>query len=541
MPLLGKSDITSVERRSPQSKNDKQRSGSNVAVGIEWGPRKIYDIFEFVSQVTETGPIEVPEAEDNTDDESSEAALWFTPDPKLRWFSLLSSVAEGVLLQLIYIHYEFADSKGKKQHVSQQTTRNVLMHIPTNWEEGSPMFPLSRGTLQEWVKFMTESTHFVDDPEELQQETIDLLDTRIRDRSRQIKEDQPADIDAQYMDGSEEATNIHINNSVFNAQKKYTENTPVANIEKYTMDQFMCTLALIEPADGHMEFSEFDRRFARSNVYGKLLMMSALTQAEILRLSCLADDIADRTAHLERSLADLHKSAQDYCKWSEVNASRLSTWKNAREELTGKEVANSKRLAESSAFRAFHNSKPMPTGLASPYQSPRMSFGSEVRYFLLLICWLILSVRSRRSSGFMSFDPAFRTYAPGLKSFESMFQDSSPSDLVNPAVQGTSIPKSSTAPGTPATTPANCETAVEIDIEGIKAAGVLGNALRINFDGLDDILKSQAPLDEAEKVDTGIKNQKAHDDADVGNVKTGKDVPGDSAGKQIDGIVSANE
>ena len=98
MPLLGKSDITSMERRPPSPKNDKQRSGPSVAAGIEWTPRQIYDIFEFVSQVAETAEIEVPQVEDGTENESSEVTVWFSPDPELKWFSLLSGVAEGRLM-----------------------------------------------------------------------------------------------------------------------------------------------------------------------------------------------------------------------------------------------------------------------------------------------------------------------------------------------------------------------------------------------------------------------------------------------------------
>ena len=84
MPLLGKSDITSMERRSPSPKNDKQRSGPSVAAGIEWTPRQIYDIFEFVSQVAETAEIEVPQVEDGTENESSEVTVWFSPDPGVK-------------------------------------------------------------------------------------------------------------------------------------------------------------------------------------------------------------------------------------------------------------------------------------------------------------------------------------------------------------------------------------------------------------------------------------------------------------------------
>jgi hypothetical protein len=62
----------------------------------------------------ETDLIEIPEAEDDINNKSSEAIIWFILDSKLRWFSLLSSIIEDILLQLLHIHYDFMDSIGKK-------------------------------------------------------------------------------------------------------------------------------------------------------------------------------------------------------------------------------------------------------------------------------------------------------------------------------------------------------------------------------------------------------------------------------------------
>jgi hypothetical protein len=59
-----------------------------------------------------------------------------------------------------------------------------LIYIPIKWEEEIIIFPLSIGSFKEWIKYMIESIHLIDDPEELQEDIIDYRDTRIRDNSR---------------------------------------------------------------------------------------------------------------------------------------------------------------------------------------------------------------------------------------------------------------------------------------------------------------------------------------------------------------------
>ena len=78
------------------------------------------------------------------------------------WYSRLSAVASAVLLQLLHIHYEFADSRGKKQLMNQQTIRNLLMRLPTDpASDGSmPPFPVSTGTLQAWVEYFESSSDY---------------------------------------------------------------------------------------------------------------------------------------------------------------------------------------------------------------------------------------------------------------------------------------------------------------------------------------------------------------------------------------------
>ena len=91
------------------------------------------------------------------------------------WYSRLSAVASAVLLQLLHIHYEFADSRGKKQFMNQQTVRNLLMRLPTNpaSDDNMPSFPVSTGTLKAWVEYLESSSDYNMSPPE---ETHDFKD-----------------------------------------------------------------------------------------------------------------------------------------------------------------------------------------------------------------------------------------------------------------------------------------------------------------------------------------------------------------------------
>ena len=60
MPTLDHRNITSVEYRPTRLKTEKQSSAKvepAIAAGIEWSHRQIYDIFNFLDEITETHPI----------------------------------------------------------------------------------------------------------------------------------------------------------------------------------------------------------------------------------------------------------------------------------------------------------------------------------------------------------------------------------------------------------------------------------------------------------------------------------------------------
>ena len=184
MPILTCHNLTSLEHRASRvkvEKGEKQPPGKSetaAVCGIEWCYRQIYDIFEFLSELTEVeevrsiandpnGLFEIVRSTPDPDDiyGTSQLDCWFVSDmPAVKseaehgttlesWYSRLSSVASAVLVQLLHIHYEFADSRGKKQYMSQQTIRNILMRMPTPTNDDTfPTFPVSPGPLREWVE-----------------------------------------------------------------------------------------------------------------------------------------------------------------------------------------------------------------------------------------------------------------------------------------------------------------------------------------------------------------------------------------------------
>lgn len=145
----------------------------------------MYDIFDFLDEITETHPIERVDKGsevffETTDSDVLPLDRWFKDDlPTIRkeaeygaigmsWYSRLSAVASAVLLQLLHIHYEFADSRGKKQFLNQQTVRNLLMRLSTEpASDGSmPSFPVSIGTLKAWVEYFESSSDYNTSPPE---------------------------------------------------------------------------------------------------------------------------------------------------------------------------------------------------------------------------------------------------------------------------------------------------------------------------------------------------------------------------------------
>jgi hypothetical protein len=126
----------------------------------------------------------------------------------------------------------------------------------------------------------------------------------------------------------------------------------------------------------------------------------------------------------------------------------------------------------------------------------------------------MLSVGNRLLSGFMPFEPTCRASSPG--------------DLANAAVHQTSIPKVSKAPGTPITTTAFRETTVELGKALSNPSGFSENPLKISFEGLDDIMKIQAPSPEAARGDESIEDS----DSDEDDVEIEKGVLVESGGKE---------
>ena len=60
MPTLDYRNITSLEYHPTRPKTEKQSSAKGepaIAAGIEWSHHQIYDIFNFLDEITETHPI----------------------------------------------------------------------------------------------------------------------------------------------------------------------------------------------------------------------------------------------------------------------------------------------------------------------------------------------------------------------------------------------------------------------------------------------------------------------------------------------------
>jgi hypothetical protein len=177
IPTIEPAFITAMEYRPIRAKYEKSSNSKAEhihAEGITFGIKEIFDIFNIFSDISTAVPYpengsEVEKVSDSDNeseggsDEDSDILHWFKHDiPTLNsnghksWLKRLTGVATTVLIQLLHIHYEYADNLGRKQTMSKQNTRNLLLRVPTPGFESDdgvmeyPPFPIETATLDEW-------------------------------------------------------------------------------------------------------------------------------------------------------------------------------------------------------------------------------------------------------------------------------------------------------------------------------------------------------------------------------------------------------
>ena len=180
MPTIEPADITTMEYRPIRPKHEKPNNTKPELIrteGITFGIKEVFDIFDIFSDISTVVPCpendsEMEKTSDKNSDTGSEGGSdedpdilhWFEHDiPTLKsnghksWLKRLMGVATTILVQLLHIHYEYADNHGRKQTMSKQNTRNLLLRLPTPGLEsddgimGYPPFPMETATLDEWV------------------------------------------------------------------------------------------------------------------------------------------------------------------------------------------------------------------------------------------------------------------------------------------------------------------------------------------------------------------------------------------------------
>ncbi|TMC16422.1 MAG: hypothetical protein E6J34_20090 [Chloroflexi bacterium] len=431
MPTLDHRNIMSLEYRPARPKTEKQSSAKiepAIAAGIEWSHRQIYDIFEFLDEITETHPIkrvgkgsevffETTDLDDPTDIYGVlPLDRWFKDDlPAVRkeaecgaigesWYSRLSAVASAVLLQLLHIHYEFADSRGKKQFMNQQTVRNLLMRLPTDpaSDGNMPSFPVSTGTLKAWVEYFESSSDYNMSPPE---ETHDF-----KDEQRSIEADIFAKVNSEEISKAVqrgELVNVQAQEEVLSGFVRQGGNTTF-----YTERDFLNILSF-PPAQGHpQQLSEFERQFANSSIYGQASLMFSRFDQEILRISLLRRQCAAQEEFLKGKRDELRVKVKQYRDVRDSMNISVSSWKSSSkeiEELEGERIEFEKNpVVKSYEDRMDRmNTAKYGDSLRSPFQSP----SAGPRLVLHLICTLMASVSDRHTSGFLKAPESANAFA----------------------------------------------------------------------------------------------------------------------------------
>ena len=418
MPTLTCHNLTSLEHRAYRvkvEKGEKQppvKSETATACGIDWCYRQIYDIFEFLSELTEVeevrsiandpnGLFEIVPSTPDPDEiyGTSELDCWFASDmPAVKseaehgttlksWYSRLSSVASAVLLQLLHIHYEFADSHGKKQYMSQQTIRNILMRIPTptNDENFQP-FPVSPGPLREWVEHFQKMEDCRRTPEPAHP---------FDEEKREIDKDKFAPMNESMMSTAirrSEAVNSQVQDDVISEFVQMG-----GNIEGYTERDFSNILCIPFASEYPQRLSDFERQFANSSVYGQAALMFARFDNEILRMSLLRKQCLAQEESLKARREELIAKVRQYREARESMNVSVTLWNNTRGEIGDLEAEKSE-FEKNPVFKSYGDridATKRVSSVHSPFRSPSVS----IRFIFHLGYTLIASGTDRRPSG----------------------------------------------------------------------------------------------------------------------------------------------
>jgi len=454
MPILDHRNIISLEYRPARLKPEKQSTKIEpaIATGIEWSHRQIYDIFDFLDEITETQPIKCVDKGsevffETTDSDVLPLDHWFKDDlPTIRkevecgpigvsWYSRLSAVASAVLLQLLHIHYEFADSRGKKQFMNQQTVRNLLMRLPTDpASDGSmPSFPVSTGTLKAWVEYFESSSDYdTSSPEEIHD---------FEDEQCAIETDIFAKVN------SEEISKAVQRGELVNAQAK--EDIVSSFVQQggstacYTERDFLNILS-IPPAQGYpQQLSEFERQFVNSSIYGQASLMFNRFDQEILRIQLLKRQCAVQEEFLKGKRDELCVKVKQYREVRDSMNISVSSWKSSRKEIEELE-AERIEFEKNPVIKSYGDrmdrmdTAKYENSLRSPFQSPSV----DLRLILHLICMLMTSVSDRHVYGFVKAPESASAFAQHVA-----FSNALNIDYMNDILRGE--PPSETLSGAP--------------------------------------------------------------------------------------------
>lgn len=310
------------------------------------------------------------------------------------WYSRLSAIASAVLLQLLHIHYEFADSRGKKQFMNQQTIRNILMRLPTDpASDGSmPSFSASTGTLKTWVEYFESLSDYNTSPRE---EIHDF-----EDEQRSIE----ADIFAKV--NSEEISKAVQRGELVNAQAQ--EDVVSGFVRQggsttcYTERDFLNILSFPLAQRLPQQLSEFERQFANSSIYGQASLMFNRFDQEILRISLLRRQCTTQEEFLKGKRDELRVKMKQYRDARDSMNISVSSWKSSRQEIKELE-AERIEFEKNPVIKSYGDrmdrmdTAKYGSSLRSPFQSPSV----DLRLILHLICTLMASVSDRHTYGFL--------------------------------------------------------------------------------------------------------------------------------------------
>jgi hypothetical protein len=332
MPRITETDIAELYYKE----NEEER----MIKGIEWTHRQVYDVFQFlsaVSEVIEIKPDDVQFDSIGTGDEANESLdQWFQADADAikavsgkkgedSWYNRMASVCNSVVLNLLHLHYRFNDEKGRRTYLSKQAFRNVLMYIPTQPLKSGKRdpFPISSGTLAEWI------AHFED---------IDLIRELSPPPHPYIKElnEIESDVFAPMPEGSIAAAvedgEDHNREVVKNLMSEFVQKG--GDLMWYS-DQDFTNILSFPPAPMHSKhLSEWTAAMENSNAIGAFRLCVSRFDNELLRVCLLQEQLTRETNFLRKCRDETLDMAKKYMEAREIIKERAGSWMSLREETS---------------------------------------------------------------------------------------------------------------------------------------------------------------------------------------------------------------